>query len=94
MRHKPAHDAGKDASLNVKGAYLEVWADMIGSVGVIIGALIIRYTGWTWVDAVVEGADVFFPRFDPAAWREVGREHHPADAAHACAFDFVDYVRA
>ena len=48
----------------------------------------------TWVDAVVEGADVFFPRFDPAAWREVGREHHPADAAHACAFDFVDYVRA
>ena len=45
--------AGKDKSFNVKGAYLEVWADMIGSVGVIIGALIIRYTGWTWVDAVV-----------------------------------------
>lgn len=45
--------AGKDKSFNVKGAYLEVWADMIGSIGVIIGALIIRYTGWTWVDAVV-----------------------------------------
>jgi len=26
--------AGKEASFNVKGAYLEVWADMIGSVGV------------------------------------------------------------
>ncbi|MBL7590245.1 cation transporter, partial [Escherichia coli] len=29
--------AGKDASFNVKGAYLEVWADMIGSIGVILG---------------------------------------------------------
>ena len=45
--------AGKDASFNVKGAYLEVWADMIGSVGVIIGALAIRFTGWTWVDPVI-----------------------------------------
>lgn len=44
---------GKETSLNVKGAYLEVWADMIGSVGVIIGALAIRFTGWTWVDPVV-----------------------------------------
>jgi cobalt-zinc-cadmium efflux system protein len=24
---------GKDASLNVKGAYLEVWSDMLGSIG-------------------------------------------------------------
>lgn len=45
--------SGKDASMNVKGAYLEVWADMIGSVGVIAGALAIRFTGWTWVDPVV-----------------------------------------
>lgn len=44
---------GKDKSLNVKGAYLEVWSDMLGSVGVIGGALIIRYTEWTWVDSVV-----------------------------------------
>lgn len=45
--------AGKDSSLNVKGAYLEVWSDMLGSVGVIAGALIIRFTGWTWVDSVI-----------------------------------------
>ncbi|SEM99259.1 cobalt-zinc-cadmium efflux system protein [Sphingomonas gellani] len=45
--------AGKDASFNVKGAYLEVWADMIGSVGVIAGAVAIRFTGWTWIDPVV-----------------------------------------
>ena len=45
--------AGKEGSFNVKGAYLEVWADMIGSVGVIAGALVIRFTGWTWVDPIV-----------------------------------------
>lgn len=45
--------AGKDKSLNVKGAYLEVWADMLGSIGVIAGAAIIMLTGWLWVDPVV-----------------------------------------
>lgn len=45
--------AGKDKSLNVKGAYLEVWADMLGSVGVIVAALVIRFTGWQWVDPIV-----------------------------------------
>lgn len=45
--------AGKDKSLNVKGAYLEVWADMLGSIGVIGGALVIRFTGWMWVDPIV-----------------------------------------
>jgi len=47
----------------------------------------------TWVDTVVDGADAFFPRFDPVAWNEVARTTHPADAKHALAFDFVDYVR-
>lgn len=45
--------SGKDSSLNVKGAYLEVWSDMLGSIGVIVGALLIRYTGWVWVDSVI-----------------------------------------
>jgi cobalt-zinc-cadmium efflux system protein len=45
--------AGKDQSLNVKGAYLEVWADMLGSIGVIAGALVIMFTGWRWVDPLV-----------------------------------------
>ncbi len=43
----------KDKSLNVKGAYLEVWADMLGSLGVIAGAIIIRLTGWRFVDPIV-----------------------------------------
>lgn len=45
--------AGSGQSLNVKGAYLEVWADMLGSVGVILGAVIIKITGWTVVDPII-----------------------------------------
>lgn len=45
--------AGKDTSLNIKGAYLEVWSDMLGSLGVIVAAILIRFTGWTWVDTLV-----------------------------------------
>jgi cobalt-zinc-cadmium efflux system protein len=45
--------SGKDKSLNMKGAYLEVWSDMLGSIGVIVGAIVIYMTGWAWVDTVV-----------------------------------------
>lgn len=44
---------GKDKSLNVKAAYLEVWSDLLGSLAVIVGAVIITMTGWQWVDSVV-----------------------------------------
>jgi dihydrofolate reductase len=47
----------------------------------------------TWVDTVVDRADAFFPAFDPARWTIVHRESHAADAQHAMAFEFVDYVR-
>lgn len=45
--------SGRQDSLNVKGAYLEVWSDMLGSLGVIAAAVVIWLTGWVWVDAVV-----------------------------------------
>lgn len=45
--------AGRKDNLNVKGAYLEVWSDMLGSIGVILAALIIWLTNWLWVDALV-----------------------------------------
>ncbi|NBW75849.1 MAG: cation transporter [Sphingomonadaceae bacterium] len=44
---------GKEASLNVKGAYLEVWADMLGSLGVIGAAVAIYFTDLSWIDPLV-----------------------------------------
>jgi cobalt-zinc-cadmium efflux system protein len=44
---------GASESLNVEGAYLEVLADTVGSVGVIVGAIVLQVTGWTWVDPAV-----------------------------------------
>lgn len=46
----------------------------------------------TWVDTQVQ-ADTHFPPVNPQQWVEAVRQHHPADATHAFAFDFVDYVR-
>jgi cobalt-zinc-cadmium efflux system protein len=37
----------------MKGAYLELWADALGSIGVIIGGGLIWATGWTWIDPLV-----------------------------------------
>lgn len=48
----------------------------------------------THVDTIVDDADAFFPQFDPAEWRVVQRESHVADAKHACAFEFADYLRS
>ena len=44
---------GKADSLNVKGAYLEVWADMLGSLGVIGAAIAIYFTKLNWIDPIV-----------------------------------------
>ena len=43
---------GADQSLNVKGAYLEVLGDLLGSVAVIAAALVITTTGWNYADPV------------------------------------------
>ncbi len=45
--------SGKDSSLNIKGAYLEVWSDTLGSLGVMVAAVVIYFTGWPWVDTLV-----------------------------------------
>src|SRR3546814_11646635 len=45
--------AGAKESLNVEGAYLELVADTIGSVGVIAGGLLIHLTGWGWNDPAI-----------------------------------------
>lgn len=43
---------GQGESLNVRGAYLEVLGDLLGSVAVIIAGIVILFTGWNWVDQI------------------------------------------
>jgi cobalt-zinc-cadmium efflux system protein len=45
--------AGSGESLNVKGAYLEVWSDMLGSVAVLVGTIIIIFTDWKIIDSIL-----------------------------------------
>jgi cobalt-zinc-cadmium efflux system protein len=44
---------GAKESLNVRGAYLEVLADLIGSVGVLLSAAVTLLFGWRWADPIV-----------------------------------------
>ncbi|HUF99231.1 MAG TPA: cation diffusion facilitator family transporter [Ilumatobacter sp.] len=62
---------GATESLNVRGAYFEVVADTLGSIGVIIAAAVMWATGWGWVDPVIgAGIGLFIL---PRAWR-LGRD--------------------
>ncbi|TGN65185.1 cation transporter [Nocardioides eburneiflavus] len=45
--------AGAQESLNLRGAYLEVIADAVGSVGVLVGAAIMAATSWYWIDSLI-----------------------------------------
>ncbi len=58
---------GSRDSLNVRGAYLEVVSDLLGSLGVIAAAVVLQVTGWEWVDPVVGVAIGLF--ILPRAWR-------------------------
>jgi cobalt-zinc-cadmium efflux system protein len=51
---------GASESLNVKGAYLEVVADSLGSVGVIVAAVLVRTTGNAWWDTGIALAIAVF----------------------------------
>ena len=43
----------KDSDLNVKGAYLHMAADALVSVGVVISGIVILFTGWYFIDAII-----------------------------------------
>ncbi|WP_435592673.1 cation diffusion facilitator family transporter [Nocardia sp. bgisy118] len=44
---------GAGESLNVRGAYLEVMADMLGSMGVLISGLVTLLFGWRYADPLI-----------------------------------------
>lgn len=41
------------SSLNIRGAYLHIVGDALSSVGVVIGGVIILYTGWFLIDPIL-----------------------------------------
>lgn len=43
----------KDKDLNIKSAYLHLLADALVSLALVIGGLVIYYTGWYWLDPVL-----------------------------------------
>ncbi|MEV7036757.1 cation diffusion facilitator family transporter [Amycolatopsis sp. NPDC051061] len=45
--------SGAKESLNVRGAYLEVLADLIGSVGVLVSGALTLLTGWRYADPII-----------------------------------------
>jgi cobalt-zinc-cadmium efflux system protein len=53
-------------SLNMRGAYLEVFGDFVGSLAVIVAAVLILITGWTPFDAIASLAIVIL--IIPRAW--------------------------
>lgn len=62
--------SGNKESLNIRAAYTEVFADMISSLGVIGGAIIIKLTGWSQVDPILAALIGLWVL--PRSWRLLG----------------------
>jgi cobalt-zinc-cadmium efflux system protein len=45
--------SGQQRDLNIRGAFLHMAADAAVSLGVVAGGLLIRATGWLWIDPVL-----------------------------------------
>lgn len=45
--------SGRKGDLNIRGAFLHMAADAAISAGVVVAGLVILFTGWLWLDAVV-----------------------------------------
>jgi cobalt-zinc-cadmium efflux system protein len=57
---------GKDESLNLRGAYLEVLGDLLGSVAVVVAAIVMFFTGYNRADSLASVA--IFLLIIPRAW--------------------------
>lgn len=52
------------ASLNERGAYLHLMEDVLGWTAVLIGAVALHFTGWTWIDPMLSLAINVFVLFN------------------------------
>jgi cobalt-zinc-cadmium efflux system protein len=55
------------SSLNVRAAYLDVLGDALSSLGVVVAAAVVLFTGWTLADPLVSGAIALV--IVPRTWR-------------------------
>lgn len=61
---------GAEGNMNMRAAYLHLFSDALSSVGVILGALCIRYFGLTWIDpllTIIIGSYVLYEGYGIAA---------------------------
>jgi cobalt-zinc-cadmium efflux system protein len=65
---------GSGESLNIRGAYLEVLSDALGSIGVIVAAVIIQTTGFSIADPLISAAIGLF--ILPRTWRLIRQALH------------------
>lgn len=85
---------GQRESLNVRGAYLEVLGDLLGSVAVVVAAVVIVLTGWDRADVVASAAIGLL--ILPRAWlllREVLDVLLEATPRHIDLADVREHVR-
>ena len=70
---KILHPGSKD-NLNIKGALLHVAFDILGSIGAIIAAVVIYFTGWMKIDPILS---IFLAAMIlPSAWNLVKKATH------------------
>ena len=48
-----ALNAGKKNDINIRAAFIHMLGDAIGAVAIIAGAIVIYYTGWTYIDPIL-----------------------------------------
>lgn len=65
---------GASDSLNLRSAYYEVFADMLGSLGVILAAIVVMTTGWSVADPIVGAAIGLF--ILPRTWNLLNEAVH------------------
>jgi len=57
----------KDKDMNIKSAYLHLMSDAVVSLGLVIGGIVIYYTGWFWIDSILGIVIAVFILFTPVA---------------------------
>jgi cobalt-zinc-cadmium efflux system protein len=45
--------SGQKGDINIRAAFIHMMGDALGAVAIILGGIMIRYTGWTYVDPIL-----------------------------------------